>query len=74
MTADATARVLAAVEACADEIVAFTSDLIRVPTVNPPGDEYEPCARLIGDRLADCGFDVEYRPTGAPNTPPSTRA
>jgi succinyl-diaminopimelate desuccinylase len=53
-------RVLAAIDAAADELVAFTSDLIRIPTVNPPGEFYEDCARLIGDRLAGCGFDVEY--------------
>ena len=53
-------RVLAAVEAAADEIVQFTADLIRVPTINPPGEAYEDCARLIGARLAACGFEVEY--------------
>ncbi|MBA3886723.1 MAG: acetylornithine deacetylase/succinyl-diaminopimelate desuccinylase family protein [Acidobacteria bacterium] len=53
-------RVLAAVDDAADELVAFTSDLIRVPTVNPPGEAYEECARVIGDRLAACGFEVEY--------------
>ena len=53
-------RVLAAVDDAAPEIVEFTSALIRVPTVNPPGEAYEDCARLIGDRLARCGFDVEY--------------
>src|SRR5690606_8097623 len=53
-------RVLAAVDRLADEVVAFTSDLIRVPTVNPPGEAYEDCARVIGDRLAACGFEVEY--------------
>lgn len=52
--------VLAAVDAAADEMVAFTSELIRVPTVNPPGEAYEACARLIGDRLAAGGFEVEY--------------
>jgi succinyl-diaminopimelate desuccinylase len=55
-------RVLAAVDAAADELVAFTCELIRVPTVNPPGDAYEDCARLIGARLGACGFDVEYHP------------
>jgi len=34
--------------------------MIRIPTVNPPGEAYEDCARLIGDRLRTCGFDVEY--------------
>ncbi len=67
-------RVLAAVDAAADEIVAFTSDLIKVPTVNPPGDAYEECARLIGTRLAACGFEVEYlaaegRPEHTPTHP-----
>jgi succinyl-diaminopimelate desuccinylase len=56
----ATDRVLAAVDSAAPEIVDFTSALIRVPTVNPPGEAYEDCARLIGDRLASCGFEVEY--------------
>ncbi len=55
-------RVLAAVEAAADEIVDFTSALIRVPTVNPPGEAYEECARLIGGRLTAGGFVVDYIP------------
>ena len=46
-------RVSAAVDAVTDELVTFTSDLIRVPTVNPPGDGYEDCARLIGDLFTD---------------------
>lgn len=49
-----------AVEAAAGEVVAFTSELMRVPTVNPPGEFYEACARLIGDRLAAGGFEVGY--------------
>jgi len=60
VSSSAIERVLAAVDASADELVAFTSDLIKVPTVNPPGDVYEDCARLIGDRLALGGFEVEY--------------
>jgi succinyl-diaminopimelate desuccinylase len=53
-------RVLAAVDAAADEIVDFAAELIRMPTVNPPGDGYVECARSIGDRLTICGFEVEY--------------
>jgi succinyl-diaminopimelate desuccinylase len=53
-------RVLRAVDDCVDEIVAFTSELIRIPTINPPGEAYEDCARVIGDRLTSCGFEVEY--------------
>lgn len=65
-------RVLAAVDAAADELVAFTSDLIRIPTVNPPGESYDDCARLIGERLASCDFDVEYH--AAEGRPEHTRA
>ena len=53
-------RVLSAVDAMADEAVAFTVDLIRFPTVNPPGESYDECARFIGRRLSAFGFEVEY--------------
>ena len=49
------------------EMVALTQDLIRFPTVNPPGEAYRPCAEYLGDRLARRGFVLEYvRATGAP--------
>ncbi len=54
------AQVLAAVDACTDELIDFTSALIRIPTVNPPGEAYPDCAHAIGDRLRLCGFDVAY--------------
>lgn len=71
---DVTERVLRAVDAAADEAVAFTSELIRVPTVNPPGDLYRDCARLIGNRLRSFGFEIEYyeaegRPEHTPEHP-----
>ncbi|MXW55440.1 MAG: M20/M25/M40 family metallo-hydrolase, partial [Gemmatimonadales bacterium] len=53
-------RVLAEVEAARDEIVAFTAEMIQVPTVNPPGDCYRECAGLIGRRLEAAGLAVEY--------------
>ena len=53
-------RVLAEVEAARDEIVNFTAELIRVPTVNPPGEFYRDCAELIGRRLAKTGLAVQY--------------
>ena len=40
---------------------------MRIPTVNPPGDAYEACARVLGERLRKRGFAVEYiRANGAP--------
>jgi len=55
-------RVLDAVDAATAEIVSFTSELIRVPTVNPPGEHYAECARMIGKRLEECGFRVDFLP------------
>jgi succinyl-diaminopimelate desuccinylase len=64
--------VLAQVDALADEAVAFTSDLIRIPTVNPPGELYGDCARRIGATLEACGFEVEYHPAlGRPEHTPA---
>ena len=54
------ARVLAEIDRAADEIVAYTADLVRIPTVNPPSDAYDACAHFIGDHLRRSGFDIEY--------------
>ena len=53
-------RVLAAADSLVDEATAFACDLIRIPTVNPPGAHYDDCARRIGDTLARFGGRVEY--------------
>jgi succinyl-diaminopimelate desuccinylase len=65
-------RVLQAIDESVDEIVDFTSALIRVPTVNPPGEGYPECAQLIGTCLKSCGFEVEY--INAEGRPEHTRA
>jgi succinyl-diaminopimelate desuccinylase len=65
-------RVVRAVDDLADEVVAFTSELVRIPTVNPPGEGYEECARLIGGRLQRGGFEVEY--VSAEGRPEHTRS
>ena len=43
-----------------DEAVAFLQGLIRIPTVNPPGEAYPTCARFIGERLHKLGYAIEY--------------
>ena len=64
-------RVMATVEALRDECAAFLQVLVRVPTVNPPGERYEECATLIGDRLTALGYAVQYvRPRAARSGPP----
>jgi succinyl-diaminopimelate desuccinylase len=55
-------RVLAEVERSRDEIVDFAARLIRVPTINPPGDEYDACAALIGAELRRQGAEVQILP------------
>ena len=55
------------IDAKKDDLIALTQALIRIPTLNPPGDYYTDCARLIGERLAPRGFEVQYiRAEGAP--------
>ena len=67
MTLEFTDQVLKRIESRAEEMVELTRDLIRFPTINPPGEAYEPCARFIGERLQARGFEVEYvRATGTP--------
>jgi succinyl-diaminopimelate desuccinylase len=71
VTAEATERIRTAAAALRPECEAFLQELVRIPTVNPPGDRYEDCARVIGDRLASLGYTVEYvRPREARDGPP----
>ena len=53
-------RLFARIDAMEGELVALTQELVRIPTVNPPGEAYEPCARLVGERLRRWGYAVEY--------------
>jgi succinyl-diaminopimelate desuccinylase len=53
-------RILSEVDRATDEIVAFTVDLVRIPTVNPPGEEYAACADFLGGFLKQRSFEVEY--------------
>lgn len=60
-------QVLDRIDDRVDELVELTCDLIRFPTINPPGEAYQPCAEFIGRRLSKRGFDIEYvRAVGAP--------
>jgi succinyl-diaminopimelate desuccinylase len=60
-------RLARAIEDRTDDLVALTSDLIRFPTVNPPGDVYTPCAEFIATRLKKRAFETRLiRGEGAP--------
>jgi len=61
------AALLASIEARQAELVDLTQALIRIPSVNPPGEYYRDCAEMIGRRLEPRGFQVEYvRAEGSP--------
>ncbi len=67
-------RILDEVDRATDEIIEYTRALVRIPTVNPPGDAYEDCARFIGEDLRARGYEVEYiaaegRPEHSPRYP-----
>src|ERR1700728_2863048 len=67
LSADLVDRLRASIEARREELVDLTRELIRFPTVNPPGEAYRPCAEFIGRRLAGRGFAIEYvRAEGTP--------
>ncbi|MEJ8572865.1 acetylornithine deacetylase/succinyl-diaminopimelate desuccinylase family protein [Microbaculum marinum] len=60
-------ELFARIESRTEELVELTADLIRIPTINPPGDVYVDCARFIGERLGARGFEVQYvRGEGSP--------
>jgi succinyl-diaminopimelate desuccinylase len=55
------------IEAKRDELVGLAVALVRIPTVNPPGDAYRACAELLGERLRRRGFEIAYlRAVGSP--------
>ena len=60
-------KLLTTIEGRADELAALTADLIRFPTINPPGDAYRPCAEYIAERLKKRSFGIEFiRAEGTP--------
>jgi succinyl-diaminopimelate desuccinylase len=66
MTRD-TENLLKIIEARREELVGLAQALIRFPTINPPGEAYQPCAEFIGRRLGARGFAVNYvRAAGTP--------
>jgi succinyl-diaminopimelate desuccinylase len=62
-----TENLLEIIEARREELIELAQELIRFPTINPPGEAYQPCAEFIGRRLGARGFAVNYvRAAGTP--------
>ena len=41
-----------------EDLVALTQSLIRIPTINPPGEDYRRICEFLSDRLKPSGFDI----------------
>ena len=48
------------VETISDEMISWLQDLVRIPTINPPGENYTAGAELICDKLKQFGYDTHY--------------
>lgn len=59
-TPSKTDAVLRAVDAVTEEMVAFLGELVRIPTINPPGEEYAAGANLIGAKLQEFAYNVQF--------------
>lgn len=57
----------AAIERRREELIVLTQELIRIPTLNPPGENYRLICEYLADRLKPSGFEIEMvRAVGAP--------
>ncbi|MBS1255089.1 MAG: Succinyl-diaminopimelate desuccinylase [Deltaproteobacteria bacterium] len=51
---------LSRIESKREELISFTQELVRIPTINPPGEDYLECAELLGNQLKKRGFSLLY--------------
>jgi succinyl-diaminopimelate desuccinylase len=68
MTADPSLdRLYAEIAAREAELIQLTQELVRIPTLNPPGRHYHDICDFLGERLRRKGFHVDLiRARGAP--------
>ena len=60
-------KLIAEIENRRDALIALTQDLVRIPTLNPPGDNYLQICEYLAKRLKKSGFQIELvRAHGAP--------
>ncbi|MBT0959358.1 acetylornithine deacetylase/succinyl-diaminopimelate desuccinylase family protein [Alphaproteobacteria bacterium KMM 3653] len=60
-------RLATAIENRREALISLTQDLIRIPTLNPPGQNYRAICSYLAERLGTAGFEVEMiRAEGAP--------
>ena len=50
-----------------EELISLTQDLVKIPTVNPPGEFYSDCVEYLNKRFKSKGFDTQIiRAIGTP--------
>lgn len=60
-------RLTQRIEGKRDDLIALTQELIQIPTLNPPGDNYREVCEYLETRLKRSGFECELiRAHGAP--------
>jgi len=53
-------QVVARVDDLVDEMIEWLQGLVRIPTVNPPGENYKDCAHFVAAKLEEFGYDVSF--------------
>ena len=53
------ARLVRAVDERREELIELTQDLVRIPTINPPGECYLEICEYLVNRLKSKGFETE---------------
>ena len=62
-----TSTLSTAIIAKRDDLIALTQDLIRIPTLNPPGQDYRLICEYLDTRLRKHGFETQLiRAFGTP--------
>ena len=50
-----------------EDLISLTQDLIKIPTINPPGEFYSDCVEYLNKRFKSKGFNTQIiRATGTP--------
>src|SRR6056297_1755468 len=48
------------IEATREDLIALTQDLIAIPTLNPPGENYVAICDYLDSRLTRAGFETTW--------------
>ncbi len=56
---DPNTRLMSRIEDKRDDLIALTQDLVRIPTLNPPGENYREICGYLAERLGEKGFEIQ---------------